>query len=115
MAIQGKSRFVGRLPAVAAAALLLAGAVVFLYTGELVLFTPHVKMQSRYCTIWKAVPGAQIKLGQLRDEERIRRGTHLVRRESGLALWTTPQGQFWVPDNNADILPILLAQGNRDI
>jgi len=90
-------------------------AFVFIYPGAVVLVAPGVHSRSPYCSRWQAVRGVSIKLRQQADAEAIARASHLVRQESGLALWATPYGEYWIPAGDGKTLPILLAQEKRDI
>ncbi len=45
-----------------------------------------------------------------KHEGEIRKASHRVRTEGALALWETPDGQYWIPSNSENVLPILLAQ-----
>jgi FkbM family methyltransferase len=48
-------------------------------------------------------------------EKEIRAHTRLIRTENGYKLWSTPKGEFWVPDTSDHIIAILLAQQKRKI
>ena len=41
--------------------------------------------------------------------------TRLIRTEKGYKLWSTPSGEFWVPDTSDEIIEVLLAQQKRKI
>ena len=45
-----------------------------------------------------------------RIKNRILEGSKLVREESGLELWDTPKGPFWIPKGNRFVLPFNLAE-----
>jgi FkbM family methyltransferase len=51
----------------------------------------------------------------LRIKDRIFAGSHLRREESGLELWDTPKGSFWIPKGNHFVLPFNLAEMERQI
>jgi FkbM family methyltransferase len=57
----------------------------------------------------------RIKLRQQAVAKDFAQASHVVRRESGLALWSTPAGEYWIPDGDDNVLPILLAQSERSI
>jgi FkbM family methyltransferase len=48
------------------------------------------------------------ELGSTKD--RILAASHLVKEESGLELWDTPKGPFWIPKGNRFVLPFNLAE-----
>jgi FkbM family methyltransferase len=48
------------------------------------------------------------EVGHVKD--RIFLASKLVREESGLELWDTPKGQFWIPKGNRFVLPFNLAE-----
>jgi FkbM family methyltransferase len=73
-----------------------------------------VKM-SPYCTVWRVVTDVDVKLTQAALEKKILAQAHVVRKDGGYKLWSTPDGEFWVPDTSDDILAILLAQQKRKI
>jgi FkbM family methyltransferase len=108
-----------RIAAVAAAAATLSLAIgVRLNPSSLILFSRDLKIRSPYCTAWKASLDGHIKLRQQAVTGEIARASRIIRRESGLALWSTPSGEYWIPDlkdGNDVILPLLLAQSARDI
>ena len=81
------------------------------YPEALLLIVPGVRSRSPYCSRWQAMRDARIAQRQQADAEEIARASHFVRRESGLALWATPQGEYWVPASDAKVLPILLGSG----
>jgi FkbM family methyltransferase len=85
------------------------------YPGLAILpFATHAKT-SPYCTIWRGVNDVQVKLTQAGLEKNILAQSHVVRKDGPYKLWSTPQGEFWVPDTSDDILAILLAQQKRKI
>ncbi|MGO9243064.1 MAG: FkbM family methyltransferase [Bryobacteraceae bacterium] len=90
-------------------------ALVQLYPEALLLIVPRLHSRSAYCSRWQAMRDARVEQRQEADAEEIARASHLVRSESGLALWATPQGEYWVLASDAKVLPILLAQEKRDI
>ena len=53
------------------------------------------------------------QLGRVKD--RILTSSHLVREESGLELWDTPKGSFWIPKGNRFVLPYNLAEMEQRI
>jgi FkbM family methyltransferase len=51
----------------------------------------------------------------LRIKDRILAGSRLVKEESGLELWNTPKGPYWIPKGNRYVLPFNLAEMERQI
>src|ERR1017187_10847445 len=70
---------------------------------------------SPFCSTWQAVRDAAVKVRQGELEKEIRANTRLIRTEKGYKLWSTPKGEFWVPDTSDEIIEILLAQQKRKI
>jgi len=52
---------------------------------------------------------------KIRIKDRILAGSHLVKEESGLELWDTPKGQYWIPKGNRYVLPFNLAEMEQHI
>lgn len=50
-----------------------------------------------------------------RIKDRIYAASRLVREDSGLELWDTPKGQFWIPKGNRFVLPFNLAEMERHV
>ena len=48
-------------------------------------------------------------------KDRIVAGSRLLKEESGLELWETPKGQFWIPKGNRYVLPFNLAEMERHV
>src|ERR1022692_4642106 len=77
-------------------------------------FAGHTR-RSPFCSTWQGVRDATVKVRQGEMEEEIRAHTRLIRTENGYKLWSTPNGEFWVPDTSDQIIAILLAQQKRKI
>ena len=77
-------------------------------------FASKVK-SSPFCSTWQAVEDAGVKVKQAGIEKEIKSQTRYIRSENGYKLWSTPSGEFWVPDTSDGILQILLAQQQRKI
>jgi hypothetical protein len=71
--------------------------------------------KSPYCDTWQAVDDAEVKLEQNALAGEILAGTKLVKSEDGMKLWSTPDGDYWVPDSSDTVLAALLAQQRRKI
>ncbi|MGO9261303.1 MAG: hypothetical protein ACLQU1_34100 [Bryobacteraceae bacterium] len=99
-----------------AMAVLAIAALVRLNPSSMILAARDVHLRSPFCSVWNASLDDRIKLRQYAVAEKIAKASHLVRRDAGLALWSTPSGEFWAPDDgNVHILAILLAQEERNI
>jgi FkbM family methyltransferase len=66
--------------------------------------------RSPVCPIGKALKSRarQEEVGHIKD--RIFLASKLVKEESGLELWDTPKGPFWIPKGNRYVLPYNLAE-----
>ncbi len=89
-------------------------ALAFLPGLSIVPFAAKAKL-SPFCTVWKGVKDAQVKVDQGELERKYLAQSHVIRKEPGYKLWSTPDGEFWVPDTSDEILSILLAQQRRKI
>jgi FkbM family methyltransferase len=86
-----------------------------LWPGLAILpFAGHIT-RSPFCSTWQGVRDAAVKVRQGELENEIRANTRLIRTEDGYKLWSTPSGEFWVPDTSDQIIEILLAQQKRKI
>jgi FkbM family methyltransferase len=86
-----------------------------LFPGIAILpFVTHAKI-SPYCTVSRGVIDAQVKLTQGDLEKKLLAHSHVLQKDGHYKLWSTPEGEFWVPDTSDDILAILLAQQERKI
>jgi FkbM family methyltransferase len=99
---------------VATATLALAVVVRF-NPSSLLLVARDLTVRSSFCSVWKASGDGHIKLRQQKVAKEIAQASHVLRREGRLALWSTPAGEFWIPDGDDGILPLLLAQAERNI
>jgi FkbM family methyltransferase len=88
-----------------------------LLLGAAYLWYPPVRLlalvaagRSPVCPMKNAlqVRGHIDDLGRAKD--RILGGSKLVKEESGLELWDTPKGPFWIPKGNRFVLPFNLAE-----
>lgn len=85
------------------------------HLGLVLLVRPGFKSRTPFCSIWRAVPAIDFQIQQQHTVDRIRRGSHILRREGSVTLWQTADGEYWVPSADEVILPILLAQTARGI
>ncbi len=79
-----------------------------------ILIARGLHFRSPYCSKLAVIRDANVKLKMLAQEEDIKAHSRILRREKGVALWQTPKGEWWVPDQGFEILPVLLAQNSRD-
>jgi FkbM family methyltransferase len=98
-----------------AVAVLAIAVLVRLNPSSTILAARDVHVRSPFCSVWKASLDDHIKLRQYAVAEEIAKASRLVRREAGLALWTTPSGEFWIPAGSEQILALLLSQEERNI
>jgi FkbM family methyltransferase len=85
------------------------------YPGLALLPVVNSVKTSPYCPVWRSVTDAQVKIIQQDYEKKIRAQSHVVRKDGAYKLWSTPAGEYWVPDTSDEILSILLAQQKRKI
>jgi FkbM family methyltransferase len=97
--------------AIAIGGLVIAGEVALLsYPGLILLPSAFKLTYSPYCSIWQTVRDGSVKLERAQLARQIRDRSHVVRTEGQFKLWSTPKGEYWVPDTSDTILSILLAQ-----
>ena len=108
-------KFVRPLIITAAFGVLAVAVATRLNPSFMILAAPGVRLRSPFCTVWKASLDGRIKLQQQAATAEIAKASHLVRRDGELALWSTPTGEFWIPNGNDELLPLLLAQEQRNI
>jgi FkbM family methyltransferase len=85
------------------------------YPGLAILPFAAKVQKSPFCSVWQGVTDAQVKLKQAQFEKEILAHSHVVRKEGAYKLWSTTEGDFWVPDSSDEILAILLAEQKRNI
>jgi FkbM family methyltransferase len=86
-----------------------------MHPGLVLLVRSGLKSQSPFCSVWQAIPDVEIQIRQHEETDRIRRESRLLRRDGNVNLWQTTGGEYWVPNGDDGILPILLAQTARGI
>jgi FkbM family methyltransferase len=97
--------------AIALGALVIVGeAALFSFPGLIILPSASRLTYSPYCSIWQSVRDGSVKLERSRLASQIRDRSHVVKTEGKFKLWSTPKGEYWVPDTSDSILSILLAQ-----
>ena len=85
------------------------------YPGLALLAVVNQVKTSPYCPVWRSISDAKVKIIQQQYESEILAHSHVVRKEGAYKLWSTPAGEYWVPDTSDEILSILLAQQKRKI
>ena len=86
-----------------------------IYPGLALLPVIHRVKTSPYCPVWRTVADAEMKIIQADYQREISAQSHVVRKDGPYKLWSTPAGEYWVPDTSDNILSILLAQQKRKI
>jgi len=86
------------------------------------LFSPPFRLlalvaagHSPNCPMSHAVRCNSNVVEKTRIKDRILAASHLVKEESGLELWDTPKGQYWIPKGNRYVLPFNLAEMEQHI
>ncbi|MDR3718680.1 MAG: FkbM family methyltransferase [Bryobacteraceae bacterium] len=95
--------------------LLVAGGVAYKHSPRFRLFALAITGHSPVCPLRLAVRSTGNANDTLRIKDRILAASHLRQEESGLELWDTPKGPFWVPKGNRFVLPFNLAEMERQI
>src|SRR5713101_3921555 len=63
------------------------------YPGLSILpFAAKAKL-SPFCTLWRGVEDAQVKVDQAAIEQKLQAQSHVIRTEPGYKLWSTPDGE----------------------
>jgi hypothetical protein len=71
--------------------------------------------KSPFGSAWKGIDDATVKVKQAQIEREILAASHPVRKDGPYKLWSTPDGEFWMPDTSDVVLATLLAQQRRKI
>jgi len=97
------------------AVLIAAGIAAYLIFPPVRTFALVVAGRSPVCPLSHAVRAKAILEEKIRINKRIIAGSRLIKEESGLELWSTPKGQFWIPKGNRYVLPFNLAEMEQHI
>ncbi|MEN6532155.1 MAG: FkbM family methyltransferase [Bryobacteraceae bacterium] len=89
---------------------LLASVAIWIYPPAAALLSMRMAIRSPYCTRWSAFRDGAIKVKRLEIAGEIEARSHVVTRDSGLELWSTPLGKFWTPARGGHILSVMLGQ-----
>jgi FkbM family methyltransferase len=95
--------------------LLAAGLAAYLIFPPFRLWALVVAGHSPVCPLAQAVKCKSNVEEKTRIKDRILAASHLVKEESGLELWDTPKGPFWIPKGNRYVLPFNLAEMEQHI
>ena len=90
--------------------LLIVGGTAYEFYPSLRLFALFVAGHSPTCPLSHAIKSTANAEAKFRVKDRILAASRLVKEESGLELWDTPKGQFWIPKGGRYILPFNLAE-----
>lgn len=97
------------------AAVIFFGIVQTAFPGTLLLFISPNLPRSPYCGVWQTSSDARVKVKQFDEARHVRLTSKLIQKDGELELWDTPDGRWWIPGGNKEILSILLAQQRRKI
>jgi len=70
---------------------------------------------SPVCPMSHAIESQSNMTEKIRIKDRILAGSRLVKEDSGLELWSTPDGDYWIPKGNRYVLPFNLAEMEQHI
>jgi FkbM family methyltransferase len=105
--------------------LILAGLRIFVVTGLLLILLSLVLWayppaavfglgmvhRNAICSLRDVMRGSDQYYSRYQARQRLARRVHLKREDpSGFRLWSTPDGEVWLPKGSEEALPILLAQ-----
>jgi FkbM family methyltransferase len=96
-------------------ALLALAVAAYMFYAPARLFALAITGHSPVCPLSHAVKSKFNIQESARITGRIIAGSHLVKEERGLSLWSTPKGQYWIPKGNRYVLPFNLAEMERHI
>ena len=71
--------------------------------------------RSPVCPLSHALKSSENLQALAAAKDRILAGSRLLKEESGLELWDTPKGRFWIPKGNRFVLPFNLAEMDRQV
>jgi len=97
------------------AVLLMVGAAAYLLYPPFRLWALVVAGHSPVCPMSHALKSKANIDETIRIKDRILAASRLVKEESGLELWDTPKGPYWIPKGNRYVLPFNLAEMERHI
>ena len=95
--------------------LIAAGVAAYFIFPPVRLWALVVAGHSPVCPMWHAVESKANMDEKVRIKDHILAGSHLVKEDNRLELWSTPKGQFWIPKGNRYVLPFNLAEMEQHI
>jgi FkbM family methyltransferase len=95
--------------------LIAAGVAAYLIFPPFRLFALVTAGRSPVCPMSHAVDCQRNVDEKTRIKDRILAGSRMLKEESGLELWHTPKGEFWIPKGNRYVLPFNLAEMEQHI
>jgi FkbM family methyltransferase len=94
---------------------LVAGLAAYAWYPPFRLLALVVTGNSPVCPLTHALKSKANLEETLAIKDRIVAASRLLKEESGLELWETPDGQFWIPKGNRYVLPFNLAEMERHV
>jgi FkbM family methyltransferase len=94
---------------------LVAGLAAYAWYPPFRLLTLVATGNSPVCPLTHALKSKANLEETLAIKDRIVAASRLLKEESGLELWETPDGQFWIPKGNRYVLPFNLAEMERHV
>ncbi len=70
---------------------------------------------SPVCPLSMAIGSASNLREQIEIKDRILKASRLLKRDGALELWSTPDGEFWIPAGSRYVLPFNLAEMERHV
>ncbi len=95
--------------------LIVAGVAAYFIFPPVRLWALVVAGHSPNCPMSHAVKSKAYLDERIRIKDRILAGSHLVKEDNGLELWSTPKGEYWIPKGNRYVLPFNLAEMEQHI
>jgi len=80
---------------------------------RLVLYIAHENTYQ--CSSWQSMNARRTAQARERLETAIRASSQLIRSDDHYSLWRTRDGDFWIPNRNAEVLAFNLAEEEQDI
>ncbi len=96
-------------------ALLLVGVAAYAFYPPFRMLTLVAVGRSPVCPLPNALKSKSNVTDLIKEKDRILAGSRLLKEESGLELWSTPEGEFWIPKGNRYVLPFNLAEMEKRI
>jgi FkbM family methyltransferase len=94
---------------------LIAGVAAFELFPSVRLWALVAAGRSPVCPMSQALRSKANMDEKIRIKDRILAASRLLKEESGLELWDTPKGRYWIPKGNRYVLPFNLAEMEQRI